>query len=133
MSLKDSTISTNIPEIYSGGALQRDYIDPWSPNFYNEFVGLYWNNNFIEHSLKLRPSNTGEFIDFESFKTRASCHYLLDLLPDEGLEEIKESIEDAIEFYLTKPKNGFAQLSSPSFEIGLGEAYERPVFQIAED
>ena len=140
MSSNELITLTNIQEDYLDGVLQIDYTRHWSQNLYhshNEVPELIWksehSNYFIRHRLNIFPSYTGGIIDFESFKTRAFCHYLLDLLPDEGLEEIKESLEDAIQFYLTKPRNEFAQLPSPSFEINLGEAYERPVFQIAED
>ncbi len=137
MSLNDLITSTNIQEDYLDGALQKDYTKHYSHSLYNEQIGLYWQNKYVgysvEHNLKIRPSYTGGLIDSEYARMRTFCHYLLNLLPDEGLEEITESIQDAIEFYLTKSRNEFAQLSSPSFEISFGEAYERPIFQIAED
>jgi hypothetical protein len=113
------------------------YNETTESKLYIEVPELHWQSGhsdyYVAHSLKLRPSATGGLINFESIKLRAVCHYLLDLLPNDGLEEIRESLEDAIKFYLKSPKNEFPQLVSPGFEISLGEVYERPVFQITED
>jgi hypothetical protein len=103
-----------------------------------EPIGLHWqyqsSNGLMEHSIKIIPTSTGKGIEnVECLRMRAFCHFLLDYLPEEGLEEVKNSLLEAIDFY-SEPKE-ILEYCQPneSFEVAIGEGYERPVFQIAED
>jgi hypothetical protein len=88
----------------------------------------------MQHQIRIIPTSTEiGYESLESLRLRTICHILLDYLSDEGLDEIRESLIEAINFY-HEPKT----FSEPfeigeGFEVTLGEGYERPIFQIAED
>lgn len=88
----------------------------------------------MQHHLNIIPISTGQnYTNLDNFRLRTFCHVLLDLLSEEGLDEIRESLIEAINFY-NEPKT----LSNPyeigeEFKVAIGEGYERPIFQIAED
>lgn len=89
---------------------------------------------FITHHLKRKPISTRSgYENIECLRLRAFCHLLLDYLPEEGLEEIKDSLLEAIKFYC-EPQPALEPFQiNDSFEVAIGEGYERPIFQIAED
>ena len=88
----------------------------------------------MQHHLNVIPISTGKgYEDLESLKLRAFCHFLLDFLPEDGLDEIRDSLLEAIGFYRESRKVSEPFHLNDSFEVAIGEGYERPVFQIAED
>lgn len=88
----------------------------------------------MQHQIKIIPISTGKgYETSECLRMRAICHLLLDYLPDEGLEEIKGSLLEAIKFYRAPQPVSESFHLGDSFEVAIGEGYERPVFQIAED
>lgn len=88
----------------------------------------------ITHHLKRKPNFTRNgYGNLECLRLRAICHLLLDYLPEEGLEEIKDSLLEAIKFYREQQIASEPFHLNDSFEVAIGEGYERPVFQIAED
>lgn len=88
----------------------------------------------MKHQIKIIPISTGKrYETSDCLRLRAICHLLLDYLSDEGLEEIKESLLEAIKFYQEPQQISEPFQLSDSFEVAIGEGYERPVFQIAED
>lgn len=72
-------------------------------------------------------------MNFENLKLRSFCHFLLDYVPDEGLDEIKESLEEAIKFYLSRQKTNLTPASHEGFDVIMGDGFERLVFEITED
>jgi len=88
----------------------------------------------MQHRLSIIPISTGKgYENTECLRMRAFCHLLLDYLPEDGLEEIKDSLLEAIKFYREPQPVSEAFHLNDSFEVAIGEGYERPVFQIAED
>lgn len=64
---------------------------------------------------------------------RILCHLLLDLISDEGLQEIREYLLEAFKFY-DRPSHPAALPSPPeTFPAVHGETYERPSFKVIED
>ncbi len=91
-------------------------------------------DSLMQHQIKIIPISTGKgYENFECLRMRAICHLLLDYLPEEGLEEIKDSLLEAIKFYREQQIVSEPFHLNDSFEVAIGEGYERPVFQIAED
>lgn len=88
----------------------------------------------MQHQIKIFPISTGKrYENFECLRMRAICHLLLDYLPEEGLEEIKDSLLEAIKFYREQQIVSEPLHLNDNFEVAIGEGYERPIFQIAED
>ncbi len=88
----------------------------------------------MQHQIKIIPISTGRgYENFDCLRLRTICHLLIDYLPEEGLEEIKDSILEAIKFYREPQPISAPFHLNDSFEVAIGEGYERPVFQIAED
>lgn len=139
MSSKDLITLTNSPVGFSGGAYPRSYTTRLSRNqFDEEPLRLSWqhqsSDGLMQHQIKIFPISTGKgYENFECLRMRAICHLLLDYLPEEGLEEIKDSLLEAIKFYREQQVVSEPFQSGDSFEVAIGEGYERPVFQIAED
>lgn len=139
MSEKNLITLTNSPVDFSDGAFQKSYITPLSQSqFDGDELELSWqselSDSLIKHHLEIKPISTGKrYENFEYLRMRAFCHVLLDFLPEDGLEEIKESLLEAIKFY-QEPQLILEPFHlNDSFEVAIGEGYERPVFQIAED
>lgn len=88
----------------------------------------------MQHQIKIIPISTGKgYENFECLRMRAICHLLLDYLPEEGLEEIKNVLLEAINFYREPRQISENFHLKDTFEVSIGEGYERPVFQIMED
>lgn len=140
MSQKNLTTLTNFPVAFSGGVSPRDYTTRSNRNpFDEEHLGLAWQHQSSDGLMQLQiniiPFSTGKgYENTECLRKRALCHLLLDYLPEEALDEIKDSIIEAINFYSEQQ-----QISLPpyqlneSYEVAIGEGYERPVFEITED
>lgn len=69
----------------------------------------------------------------ESMKIRIWCNYLLDLVTEEGLPEIFEAIKDVIEFYKDRQPHAPSFYKITTVPAGIGQHYERPVFQISQE
>ena len=88
----------------------------------------------MEHHLNVIPISTGKgYENMESLKLRAFCHFLLDFLSEEGLDEIKTTLLEVIEFYREPQIVSQPYYVGDSFEVEIGEGYESPAFGIAED
>lgn len=106
--------------------------------FNTDEVEIIWqselSDSLVTHQLKRKPNFTrNEYENPENLRLRAICYLLLDYLSEEGLEEIKEALLEAIKFYRNQLESSEPFHLTESFEVAIGEGYERPVFQIAED
>ena len=91
-------------------------------------------DSLMQHQIKIIPISTGKgYENFECLRMRAICHLLLDYLPEEGLEEIKDSLLEAIKFYREPQVVSQPYYVGDGFEVAIGEGYESPAFEIAED
>lgn len=99
-----------------------------------ELVWHYQHSDYlIQHKLNIFPIHTRGDFSSETLRLRVFCHALLDILPDKGLEEIKESLKDAIIFYFNKSQAIQPTLHSRSVEMSLSKKYERPLFHLSEE
>ena len=139
MSSKDLITLTNSPVASLGGAFPTGYITRLSQSQFNDAqFGLHLqhqsSNGLMRLHLNFIPfAGARKYENLESLDLRMVCHALLDYLPEEGLEEIKDSLLEAIKFYREQQTVSEPFHLNDSFEVAIGEGYERPVFQIAED
>ncbi len=97
-----------------------------------------WRNDVsgkeFAHLMAVRqPETSLATADSESLKWRVVCHYLVDLVSDEGLRELADCLKDNLEFYQT-PATPTPQLAgSHSVRVKLGEKYDRPAFQFVQE
>jgi hypothetical protein len=88
----------------------------------------------MQHQIRIIPTSTKiGYENLECVRLRTICHLLLDYLPNEALDEIKDALIDAIEFHQDQLESSKPFHLKESFEVAIGEGYERPVFQIAEE
>lgn len=64
---------------------------------------------------------------------RIFCHYLLDRIPDEGLEEVRSSLDEAIDYYKYESSSPIAKLPTAPYAIQIGQPHKRPTFEVSED
>ena len=65
---------------------------------------------------------------------RTACHILVEEIPDDGLQELCESISSIFKFHIELPPQAVpALLDSPRIQVELTQPYERPELQIAEE
>ncbi len=72
----------------------------------------------------------GSHQSFESSWQRNVCHYLIDRLPEEALDELREAIRDILEFHSWQPPQRPSERSIREVPATLGESVVRPKFQI---
>ena len=155
MPYKYLTTSIGKPAVYFGGALPTDYmrqctlgsyLENWSSRLVSQplradehqwFLG--WQREVsggdVSHTITYQiPKTALETQDSEMMKLRFVCHVLLDLVTDEGLSELFQSIKDNIEFYEERQKKHVPLLFSKGrTKFKLGEKYERPPFHVVEE
>lgn len=154
MPSKDLTTTTNALGDYFGGAslndyitqcARRSYISAWSEPFMHSIdqraTGLMfgWRNDvsggeFAHLMAVRRPETSLESSDFETLKWRVVCHYLVDLVSEEGLSDLAECIKDNLEFYKPPSPPLRPRLTGEDgVRAKLGEKYERPAFQFIQE
>ena len=86
------------------------------------------------HTMNFQvPETTIGIEDTESLRLRVICHVLLDLISDEALPEILESMKEAFEFYKERPKTDSFPTVRDKLKFKLGQKQERPIFHIAQE
>lgn len=114
---------------------------PYTHNLFDEDgISLTWqaagsSDYLLQYNLRIVPNFTG--VKVERALERLFCHYLLDRVPDEGLDEMRKALTDAVEFYLPrnderKVLSSIRHLNSP-IRVAINEPKIRPVFEIEED
>ena len=98
-------------------------------------VGFGWQHQFEEvrfaHSVSIGTvALTPE--DQRNVFWRAICHYLVDMVPEPGLEELAESVASLYDFYREMP-SPTAALPARTVQGAIDRAYQRPVVDIAEE
>lgn len=139
----DWTTSTKNPVIFFAGASPIDYMLPYNPSvlarpaFLDQGtdVGFDWQHQFkgvrFAHSVTIGTSIlTPE--DQRNVFWRAVCHYLVDAVPEQGLEELTESVASLYGFYLGLPSPTPAR-PAKTVQGAIDRAYQRPVVDIAEE
>lgn len=67
-------------------------------------------------------------------KARLLCHVLVDRIPDQGLAELCDSVSDILRFHQGQWISNLQLLpSTKTIRARLGQSYERPKIEIAED
>ncbi len=141
--------STDKQDDFSVGALPSNCIRQWVPDSWSKEgettggipqVRVGWQGAFagvrFSHSVSFNVQETDEtqVIRLDQVIGRILCHFLVSRIPDEGLEELYESIWDILHFYKTGPQQ---RPSLPPFrrEIRPYKANRvvRPVFSIHQE
>jgi hypothetical protein len=154
MSSKGLTTSINMLGDYSVGAspidymmrcARKSYISNWLDLPYQPFrdasggLMFAWrydvSGDEIAHIMSVRnPETSPETQDSESLQYRVACHYLVDLVADEGLPELLECLKDNLEFYKAHQTNERPQLvGGTGIRVKVGKKYDRPIFQLAQE
>ena len=64
---------------------------------------------------------------------RSLCHIIIDDIPDEGLEELLQSVVDIHEFYSNRPDNNKQPKQKiERIQCEYGRSYDRPEFSFDE-
>lgn len=88
----------------------------------------------LSHKMDfLIPETTVGQEDAEALKLRLICHVLVDLISDEALPEVLESLQDNFEFYKERRKASSPLATQEKLKFKLGQKQERPAFQIAQE
>jgi hypothetical protein len=158
MPSKFSTTLIGSPVVYLGGVSPIDYMmqcvhnsyrhHPWNwsakiTNPWQKYEApelcLGWQREVsggnISHAITYQiPETALQTEDTEAMRLRFVCHVLLDLISDKGLPELFESIKDNLEFYEKRQQEEAPLLPAGSgIRFKIGEKYERPVFQVAQE
>lgn len=136
------TNSTNTPEACLNGVSQNNYITPWNLNqwFSNDITAPPSDTFLLEWA---RPDNGTYVAVAATFKKepqqhdllRVACHYIIELTPDEGLEDIGESIAEIYEFYSNRLNSipSASMLKTTTEPASLGEQFTRERFYISTE
>lgn len=120
---------------------------PWSPTQSVEarisvegtdWRSLSWQQELpgarFAHSVSLRTSAGLPRYD-RTVVLRTLGHFLLSVMPSEGLTEALEGLAETYNFWLggTKVLSESNRLTSSLYEAAEGPSYERPTFHVAEE
>lgn len=103
-------------------------------------IAIHWSRNVpggqLAHQLRFNPMQTSA--DPRGVLTAALarfvCHVLVDEVPERGLGELYESLNDMYQFYLEQPAQPQAALPSVRrIDATVGRRMERPDFQLESD
>jgi hypothetical protein len=79
------------------------------------------------------PETTNEPLVDQFLKLRLLAHALISALPSKGLLEVCEAIAGIYQVYLARTKSELTVVPLESHAARLGQSYQRPSFQIAEE
>lgn len=154
MQFKYSTHSIGSPVDFSVGVSRTDLMTQWNRCRFEpaSLTGTYsqawegtpnvllsWKQEVsggdISHIITLRiPETAQDIASLEKLRYRLFCHYLINLISDEGLPELCESLSEMFQFYSTPNKNVAPALPpAEGIRVKSGEKYERPTFQLAQE
>lgn len=154
MPSKNLTTTTNALGDYLGGAslndyitqcARRNYIRPWSEplaqwvDYTASGLMFGWRSDVsgreFAHLMAVRqPETSLQSSDSESLKWRVVCHYLVDLISDEGLRELADCLKDNLEFYKVPAAQTSPQQSGEhGVRVKLGQKYDRPAFHFVQE
>ena len=73
--------------------------------------------------------------DYSKKLLRLTCHFLLDQIPDRGLDEAFDTLTEIYDFYVSQIEEEATQLlpKPPSLEANITQSIVRPVFPVIED
>ena len=142
------TTSIDYPEGSSGGVFLTDFTTQCDPTLFKEVVqtagteqqfSLRWQQDIsgarFSHIVSFPPQGTSKEPNYrETLKLRILCHFFLNLIPDEGLLELCESMSEIFDFYNNRVSfQPQASLGNVSVRGRLGQSYVRPEFPIADE
>ena len=144
---EDSITSTGRQADFSSGALQTGSTKPWDLNLPETISHTCGADSDLalfltEHYSSTQISTIGHASNQEKagetqnplvLFTRLLCHGLVARIPDQGLPELCESMGNIYEFYWGRLASQPTLLPEEKFQARLGQAYERPGFEIAEE
>lgn len=147
MPSKDSISLIGNPEGYSGGAFQTGSTMLWhrrnqpreasadpTPTTRPHRLGWHTPASGLAHLVEFHdPQTTGDLPDHNAIQLRIMCHFLLDALPSEGLEEVCEAIRDTYVFHLEHIPSTYSLPVRQTVKSGVGRSYERPIFSLSEE
>lgn len=133
--------SIALPDDYFAGSLQTDYITQWNPTRLSkavqttgikEYRAEWYRPGAVAHvSLNAFFGDDGpEYADI----LRLACHHAIEHLPDEGLEELSETLDEMLGFYANRSVvKHYANLKLTTTEpVTTGASFVRDHFQIAD-
>lgn len=71
--------------------------------------------------------------ELRKFAMRVFCHLLVDLMPEVGLDEMKESLSEALEYYRIPPSPVALPPPMVRIPVRVARTYERPEFHAVEE
>lgn len=88
------------------------------------------------YEIKYHPhQETADSVEWpdEALRDRLLCHVVVNVLPEQGLTEAKETLLEMFGFYFQKPE--LTVSANPVREVSakMGQRFERPPFFVAED
>jgi len=99
-------------------------------------VGFGWQHDIkgvrFAHGVTFGPSVPSQASE-KKILMRALCHFFVDVMPDEGIEELADSALDLIKFYSMPPSSNLLTSSGGTVEANVVNSYERPILDIAEE
>jgi len=100
------------------------------------FMQSFNRTGVTDHRICFQPLGTSREAGLTlQLQQRLICHYVLTRIPDEGINEVMESLADMWLFYAKKSIQNIplAITSSPSKIARRGEQYTRPDFHASTD
>lgn len=131
-----STALIALPDDFFGGVSPKGFTNPWTPNLWID-PGVTDKSRF---TLGWTQPGTGTYVsltaDFTEQKSgrdelvRHFCHYILDQVSDEGLEEVGETLVSICKFYAERSQEQKLLQNHSSEEASFGKSYDRDPFYI---
>ena len=108
------------------------------PSSADATVGVSWTGSFQSgrwiHDLAYYPEDTdATALDQWAILRRIACHILVDRLPDQGLEEVLESLKSAYEFHSVPYVPAKKQIPPRSVHAKRGRTLTRSSFTVEAD
>jgi hypothetical protein len=99
-------------------------------------VSFGWHHDIkgvrFAHGVTLGPNVSTETSE-KHILMRALCHFFVDVIPEEGVEELADSALDLLKFYTAPATTSLLGAPQGTVQANIVNAYERPVLDIAEE
>ncbi len=139
MPSKLSTDLMALPDVFFGGASQKSYMSPWDHSLWiNDDVTdrTRFSFGWIQPGTGTHVTMSADFaktIPGRNEVVRFICHYILDQVPDEGLDELGETLAHLFEFYAERAQFERPQLTHEVGTASIGKSYDRDSLYITEE
>ena len=129
MPSKHSTTLTALPDVFSGGVSPISSTSLWPPNLWFEYDAI--DQKRFDFGGTQVYADTGIFLHDDL--VRHLCHYILDQVPDEGLQEAGDTLAHIYKFYVERARDLKLPQMHTVETASFGKSYDRDPLYITEE